>query len=320
MEVFYHGKWGKARHDYPCTPIKIEPQQVHWYGADWYLPAAYGCAQGMVLDLFAAVPEAKFEAFLEKWQARLERMRAQREHSRVLREQAEAENPLSMRVDCTVQINGEAASHYESRGTVWVRGASEDAKTAALLAHYGLIEAHPGMAWRHMRVQLEWAASGRPEALHSLTATLEAEPAVLPFPAAFETAPGCAPFDVLFSLPAGAQHTLHVLGCERDRAVELEDEAFCWPRELCVLRYTVSPALPEGLTLRPVDQAQGDSPRRLKDTKDGRIGGAVGVAILRSKDEGEAAASSLYHDAPQSIHWYLRIDRIPAEPVELRLL
>ena len=111
-----------------------------------------------------------------------------------------------------------------------------------------------------------------------------------------------------------------MLGCERDRAAELEDEAFCWPRELCVLRYTVSPALPEGFTLRPVDQAQGDSPRRLKDTKDGRIGGAVGVAVLRSKDEDEAAASSLYHDAPQSIRWYLRIDRIPAEPVELRLL
>ena len=50
------------------------------------------------------------------------------------------------------------------------------------------------------------------------------------------------------------------------------------------------------------------------------VGGAVGVAVLRSKDEDEAAASSLYHDAPQSIRWYLRIDRIPAEPVELRLL
>lgn len=46
----------------------------------------------------------------------------------------------------------------------------------------------------------------------------------------------------------------------------------------------------------------------------------MGVAVLRSKDEDEAAASSLYHDAPQSIRWYLRIDRIPAEPVELRLL
>ena len=318
MEVLYSERLAQGRREWPCMPIEIQPRQMHWYGADWYLPAVYGCAQGMVLDLFAAVPEAEFEAYREKWQARLERMRGER--SRVLREQAEAENPLSMRVDCTVRINGEAVSRYESRGAVWVRGASENAEAAVLLAHYGLIEAHPGMAWRHMRVQLAWAASGQPEALRSLTAVLEAEPAVLPCPAVFETAPGCAPFDVPFSLPAGAQHTLHVLGCERDRAAELEDEAFCWPRELCVLRYTVSPALPEGFTLRPVDQAQGDSPRRLKDTKDGRIGGAVGVAVLRSKDEDEAAASSLYHDAPQSIRWSLRIDRIPAEPVELRLL
>ena len=142
-----------------------------------------------------------------------------------------------------MRINGEAVSRYESRGAVWVRSASENAEAAVLLAHYGLIEAHPGMAWRHMRVQLAWAASGRPEALRSLTAVLEAGPAVLPCPAVFETAPGCAPFDVPFSAACGGRSTRCT--CSAVNGIgrrELEDEAFCWPRRLCVLRYTVSPA------------------------------------------------------------------------------
>ena len=66
MEVLYSERLAQGRREWPCMPIEIQPRQMHWYGADWYLPAVYGCAQGMVLDLFAAVPEAEFEAFCDR--------------------------------------------------------------------------------------------------------------------------------------------------------------------------------------------------------------------------------------------------------------
>lgn len=231
MEIVYHGKWGKARHDYPCAPLEIRPQQVHWYGADWYLPAVYACAQGMVFHLFSSVPEEEFRAFYDRWAARAEEL------DRMEAEQAEAENPLAKPIGYTVRINGREAERYSESGAVWVPGLSENEKTAALLAHYGLAQAHPGRAWRCMRVQLPWATKRRPERLRSLSVTLKPDPVTLPCPAVFETSPDCAPFDVKFALPSGAEHTLHVLGCAPDRLAEpIRDEASLWPREFCLLQ------------------------------------------------------------------------------------
>ena len=308
MEIVYHGKWGKARHNYPCAPLEIRPQQVHWYGADWYLPAVYACAQGMVFHLFSAVPEEEFRAFYDRWAARAEEL------DKMEAEQAEAENPLAKPIGYTVRINGREAERYSESGAVWVPGLSENEKTAALLAHYGLAQAHPGRAWRCMRVQLPWATKRRPERLRSLSVTLKPDPVTLPCPAVFETSPDCAPFDVKFVLPSGAEHTLHVLGCAPDRLAEpIRDEASLWPREFCVLRYTVTPALPGEIQLQPADRSQGDPPRRLEKAEGSAvIGGAAAVCLLQPKEEAErAAASALYFEPPQSVAWRLRLSGTP---------
>ena len=118
----YHGKWGKARHNYPCAPLEIRPQQVHWYGADWYLPAVYACAQGMVFHLFSSVPEEEFRAFYDRWAARAEELDGAEA------EQAEAENPLAKPIGYTVRINGREAERYSESGAVWVPGLSENGK------------------------------------------------------------------------------------------------------------------------------------------------------------------------------------------------
>lgn len=236
---------------------------MHWYGADWYLPAIYACAQGMVFHLFSAVPEAE---------------------------------------------------RYSESGAVWVPGLSENGKAAALLAHYGLAQAHPGRAWRCMRVQLPWATKRRPERLRSLSVTLKPDPVTLPCPAVFETSPDCTPFEVKFALPSGAEHTLHVLGCAPDRLAEpIRDEASLWPREFCVLRYTVTPALPGEIQLQPADRSQGDPPRRPGKAKGSVvIGGAAAVCLLQRKEEAErAAASALYFEPPRSVAWRLRLSGTP---------
>ena len=109
--------------------------------------------------------------------------------------------------------------------------------------------------------------------------TLKPDPVTLPCPAVFETSPDCAPFNVKFALPSGAKHTLHVLGCAPDRLAEpIRDEASLWPREFCVLRYTVTPALPGDIQLQPADRSQGDPPRRLEKAQGSVvIGGAAAV-------------------------------------------
>lgn len=144
MEIVYRGKWGKARHNYPCAPLEIRPQQVHWYGANWYLPAVYACA---------------------------------------------------------------------------------------------------------------------PDRL--------AEP--------------------------------------------IRDEASLWPREFCVLRYTVTPALPGEIQLQPADRSQGDPPRRPGKAEGSVvIGGAAAVCLLQPKEDVErAAASALYFEPPQSVAWRLRLSGTP---------
>ena len=304
----YHGKWGKARHDYPCAPLEIRPQQVHWYGADWYLPAVYACAQGMVFHLFSAVPEEEFRAFYDRWAARAEEL------DRMEAEQAEAENPLAKPIGYTVRINGREAGTIRAAARCGCRACRRTKRRRRCSRITALRRRTRGRAWRCMRVQLPWATKRRPERLRSLSVTLKPDPVTLPCPAVFETSPDCAPFDVKFALPSGAEHTLRVLGCAPDRLAEpIRDEASLWPREFCVLRYTVTPALPGEIQLQPADRSQGDPPRRPGKAKGSVvIGGAAAVCLLQPKEDAEcAAASALYFEPPQSVAWRLRLSARP---------
>ena len=327
MEVFYEGKWGEARHDYPCAPLNIPPQRFHWYGAEWFVPGIYSCAHGVVFDLFTAVPMNEFRTFYEKCTA-LENGGTDFEL-----EQAEAENPLDKSVQYRIIINGKMCSEYSGRGSTYVPGFEEVScdevnDVCALLDAYGLSEKYPDRAWHHMRVQMPWATKRRPKEIHSFVLELTAHDKMVAVPAVFEAAgDGAAPRDIPFSLPDGAAHVLRILKSEKQELPEsthADDKGHRWPLAFSALTYTVEPELPSGVRLQIRDNGQSDKPVYIgEEREDGpaMIGGAIGVIFRMNRDQKELnTASSMYFTVPETIRWSVCLYAKPAEDTKVNMI
>jgi len=320
MEVFFEGKWGKARHKYPCTALRIPTQRFCWYGAEWFLPAVYTCAQGLVFDLFFAVPIEAYRAFYEKWTALTE------EELEAQEERAEAENPLHRSVQYRMFFNRRDLRDYSASGSVCVPGIEEDEKISALLRGYGLLEQYPDRAWNHMRVQMPWATKRRPKAIRTLKLQLSPHDAMVSEPVVLEIAgDGAEPMDIPVILPDGGRHTLHILESQKDALPEnahAADPNFRWPQAFSVLRYTVEPALPEDVRLQLRDAAQGDRPVYVgqKVGQGVAVGGAIGIIVRGDQEEkAQLAASSAYFTVPETLQWRLCLYAKPAEDIEISL-
>lgn len=328
MEVFFEGKWGEARHKYPCTAWNIQPQRFHWYGAEWFLPAVYTCAHGLVFDLFFAVPMAEYRAFFDKWSA------LEEEELEAQEQIAEAENPLEKSVQYRMLVNGRELHDYSASGSSHVPELQEEEapefdgeeKLSALLELYGLLEQSPDCAWYHMRVQMPWATKRRPKAIRSLKLQLSAHDTLVSAPTVFEVAgDGAERMEIPFALPDGHVHTLCVLESTKDSLPEkahIEDTDFRWPRAFSALRYTVEPALPEGIRLQLRDMAQGDRPVYIGSDMENApvMGGAIGVILRGDKEErARLVASSSYFTVPETLQWRLCLYAKPAEDIVIAL-
>lgn len=320
MKVFYEGKWGEARHDYPCMPMNIPPQRFQWYGAQWFVSGVYRCAQGVVFDLFTAVPMQEFLAFYEKCAAL--------ENGCTDLEQEQAENPLDKSVQYRLIVNERQLTDYSASGSSFVPGYTENEGLSALLEEYGLLEQSPDCAWHHMRVQMPWATKRRPKSIRSLVLELTAHDTIVSVPAVFEaTGDGAEPLDIPFSLPSGSAHTLHILKSEKQKLPEnthADDQEYRWPLAFSALTYTVEPELPTSMRLQIRDTAQSDSPVYIGEGKEdgpAMIGGAIGVLFHGSCDQKELnTASSVYFTVPEKIRWSVCLYARPAEDVRVTLL
>lgn len=83
-----------------------------WAGREWLVPAAYSCAQGLVLDIAMRAEAEAVRAFMEKWAAA-------DMSGRAARLRAKAENPIECDFTASVCVNGRVLRQKSAYGTAW---------------------------------------------------------------------------------------------------------------------------------------------------------------------------------------------------------
>ena len=292
-KVFYQADfWRHRGRDHAGRALPIE-KRFDWCGEGWYVPAAYVCTQGVVLDLLLRVPQERFAAFAEKWSLTPER--GCEEFSEEEVETIDRENPLSQDFSARLTLNGGAVSSERSCAVSYVPKLAEDKPALRLLAHYGF---DMDCCWAIHRL---FFPQKRRE-IQTLSLHLAAQPEWLTGP--HFTAEAGKP--VVLTHPAtGAVYTLTPQRIEAE-TLELPPQGPEFPRHLVRMDYTLSPELP-GDALRLRDTAPAD-PARRRDANGGIIGGADGPTAIfgcHSEEERIHTAFSSPHFAPQKapVEW-----------------
>lgn len=102
MKVYYSGDyWGghKIEHAGKGMPIKRE---FLWSGLKWYVPAAYACSKGLVIDFCVEIPKDRIENYYKRWN---QNERISKLNDDEL-EQREKENPFLINIEVIARING----------------------------------------------------------------------------------------------------------------------------------------------------------------------------------------------------------------------
>ena len=215
------GCWQHAGKGRPGKKISLN-KWLEWGGRQWYLPAAYSCGEGLVLDLCCQIPRADIQAFLDKWAPLAER--EEPDGWPLARRMAvEKEDPLAFDLRLQVLVNGVALFNKRSSCRGWnpclPETTSRQGAEPALLKRYGLSSAS---GWQLWRAAFPWRTKSRPR-VNSLVVTLDQGPDALPGPCFSTGAPGA---EFTFAHPAtGVQHTLTVKAYEPQQLEGLHPNA-----------------------------------------------------------------------------------------------
>lgn len=102
-KVYFNGSFGGKSPDgsHPGQALELN-QKFRFAGRDWYVPAAYLTAKGLVLDILMRADKAALEDFCKKW----EHLEDEDMPNDVF-EQAERENPLAFEFSPQIELNGQ---------------------------------------------------------------------------------------------------------------------------------------------------------------------------------------------------------------------
>ncbi len=281
-----------------------------WASHRWTVPAAYSCAKGLILDICMRAEAEDIKKFKEKWAPFSENFTREQE---IL---MEAENPLTLNFTPRITLNGKTLRAANVYGVFFdpcvSSDAAPDADAALAVEHYGLDTA---AGWVISRCTFPWG--GRRE-IKSLSLSMEHNPDLVPGPLFKAHAAGDT-FE--FSHPvSGEKYTLTVRELERQTIPEPPAEAsgsrrFFFPTHMTVMRYTLSPATDDFISVRDCDE--GDNPLDIMSSGNadtasfgiiGIIGGADGptsVLLGEKKEAGVRLVHSSLHFEPQEddVEW-----------------
>lgn len=325
--VYFFGNfWGHSGRERSGQELPLH-RHFYWGGEAWYVPAAYLCTSGIVLDLCKEVEPARMQRYIEKW---MDLETSARPETEELREQAEAENPMRASFHAKLYVNEKETRQKGGCGVGWLpdscmwEGFHNDLEARWLVEHYGLDREK---AWNIRRVSFRWATKSKPKAIRSLRLALSQDPIDVAGPH-FRGAE--AGMEIPLTHPiSGVQHTLHVLEAEPQELPEsfFHHDERIYPRHCMGLSYAIVPELtPRELQVR--DCAESDPPRNRDGSPASSGAASVGI-ICRSNHPNEVCsfgvcpqgtASSLHFDPPADVEWRIIFRVKTMEDTQVTLL
>lgn len=328
-KVYFDGNfWGHRGRERAGREIFLDKQFV-WEDEIWNVPAIYSCTKGLVVDFCVRVPAERIRSLMDKWNLSAENDGTDFTDEQRMR--IDAENPLDIRNNSKIVLNGTVLSGSHGCGVSWNPCVTEGNSPEAgnVIRHYCL---DPVYGWAIRRAAFPWTKKRKPQ-ITTLSVTLIQEPVAMPGPHFYVSAPG---EHIEFTHPTtGARHTLTVQEYERQ---EMSHEHFGgqnqeFPAHYIMMSYTLSPSLPDG-AFTVTDCAHSDQPRQkrtdlnepqaLSSAIVGVIGGADGptAIIFGGSSQGKlhAACSALHFEPVEDVEWRMVFYEKRREDITVELI
>ena len=325
---FWHNE-GTAGVEFPIG------RTFYWVEEKWYIPSAYICDKGLVIDYFVEADPARIKAFIDKWDLHHEE---RNRYTKEQQEQIQREHPLNVSFHGHVRLNGQELQSDHGCGLVWLTdecqpdGCRRDAEAQSALEHYGL---DMNRAWSIHRWTYRWGEANGMD-IQSLTVRMERQRENIAgqhfkTPAVGES----------ISLPHPLSGKIYTLTVHEVEQQELPERAFRdpnmeYPSHYLAMSYSLEPDI-SGRGLMIQDCAEGDRPRQKKRDPNefapvafssaaviGVIGGADGpTAIImgQSAPKLHAACSSLhFKPIADEVEWRVIFSEKLMEDVDVTLI
>lgn len=326
--TFDGGFWGGDGKPGKEVPIG---KHFHWGREKWYIPAAYICDEGLVLDYCMEAEPKEVKAFIDKWDLLNE---SRNHYTKEQQEQMQREHPLNAHFFGKVTCNWQSLQNGHGCGVTWLPascvpdGIRQNDTAKGILTHYGLDE---NKGWAFHRWSYPWGNSAGHE-LYALSVRMERQRENIA--GQHFTTPVVGESIVLTHPLTGEAYTLTVHELEQQELPEhaFHDPSMEYPNHLLAMSYSLEPDITgRGFMLQ--DCADGDKPRRKQHTAQeentifataiGVIGGADGptaVIVGAHTPKLHAACSSLHFEAVEEVEWRAVFSEKLMEDIEVCLL
>ena len=324
---FDGGFWGGDGK--PGKEVSIR-RHFFWDSEKWYIPAAYICDEGLVLDYCMEADPEEVKAFIDKWDL----LNEERNHYTLeQQEQMEREHPLNADFYGKITCNWQGLQAGHSCGVTWLPASCvpekmrQDDTAKDILTHYGLEETK---GWAFHRWSYPWSETAVQD-LYALVLRLERQPENIA--GQHFMAPSVGESITLIHPLTGETYTLTVHELEQQELPErlFPDANMEYPRHLFTMCYSLEPDITgRGFLIQDCDH--GDKPRRKrKDLVEtaacaatiGVIGGADGptaVFVGANTPKLHAACSALHFEPVAEVEWRTVFSEKRMEDVEIQLL
>lgn len=311
---FDGGFWGDDGK--PGTEVPIG-KHFRWGSEKWYIPSAYICDEGLVIDYCMEADPAGVKAFIDKWDL----LNEDRNHyTKEQQEQMRREHPLNAHFNGKVTCNWESLQNGHSCDGTWLPtscvpdGTRQNDTAKGILTHYDLDESK---GWAFHRWSYPWGNAVGHE-LYALSVRMERQREHIA--GQHFTTPAVGESVILTHPLAGEVYTLTVHEVEQQELPErlFPDPNMEYPNQLLTMSYSLEPDITgRGFMIQDCDH--GDKPRQKKRDPNefepvafahaaaiGVIGGADGptaVFVGAHTPKLHAACSSLHFEPVGEVEW-----------------
>lgn len=313
------------------VPIR---KTFNWGREKWYIPSAYICDEGLVIDYCMEADPVEVKAYIDKWDLLNE---SRNRYTKEQQEQIRREHPLNASFYGKVTCNWQSLQNGHGCGLSWLPAScvsetvrqNETAK--GILTHYGLDETK---AWSFHRWSYPWGETEGQD-LYALSVRMERQRENIA--GAHFATPAVGEIITLTHPLTGEAYTLTVHEVEQQEWPEhaFRDPNMEYPSHFLAMSYSLEPDITDRRFMLQ-DCDDGDKPRQKKRNPNefepvafadaaaiGIIGGADGpTAIIMGTNTPKlyAACSSLHFGPVDQVEWRAVFSEKLMEDMEVCML